>query len=130
MHIPFCCLAFASVVCLTVHSVVVPFAQAGLCCIHCPPGVTAEVETYSFNNVIVYRAETIGATINLLRFYLVWRCYRGIFVETASGLHFAVADDAPLRRRWPKPPLCLVQAGVVCIARFCSKSENYPNEWH
>jgi hypothetical protein len=69
----------------------------GLCAIHLPPNVTAEIETYSFGNLVVYRAETIGATINLLRCYLVWRCYQGSFVKRPSiSAPPLVVDDASL----------------------------------
>jgi len=47
-----------------------------ICGIHCPPRTTGEFVTYSFDNLIVYRAETLAAMINTLRLYLAWRVYR------------------------------------------------------
>lgn len=47
-----------------------------LCGIHCPPELTREFATYSINNLVVYRAETLAAMINTLRLYLAWRVYR------------------------------------------------------
>ena len=40
---------------------------------HLPPYMTSEFHTYSFQNLVVYRAETIGALANSLRCYLIYR---------------------------------------------------------
>jgi hypothetical protein len=44
--------------------------------IHCPPYVTYEFVTYSIDNIIMYRAETLGALVNSLRVYLIFRYLR------------------------------------------------------
>ena len=65
--------------------------------VHCPPYITDEYHTYSFGNLIVYRAETFGALVNSCRLYLVWRYYRDHFlhkvpkrltVESFTGARF------------------------------------------
>jgi hypothetical protein len=43
---------------------------------HCPPFYTGEYETGTFDNVVVYRAETLASLVNTVRIYLVWRYYR------------------------------------------------------
>ncbi len=44
--------------------------------IHCPPYVTYEFVTYSIDNIIMYRAETLGTLVNSLRVYLIFRYLR------------------------------------------------------
>ena len=48
--------------------------------IHCPPYVTEEFITYSVDNIIMYRAETLGALANSVRVFLVLKYFRDRWV--------------------------------------------------
>ena len=52
------------------------WAEVLVCGLHCPPGISTEFSTETFDNIIVYRAETLGALINTLRAYLLWKYFR------------------------------------------------------
>ena len=47
-----------------------------LCGVHCPPFMTREVSTQTLENLVVYRIETLGALLNSIRIYLVWKYLR------------------------------------------------------
>jgi len=50
--------------------------------VHLPPYITSEYHTYSFENLIVYRAETMGALANSLRCYLIYRYLRDRYLHS------------------------------------------------
>ena len=51
------------------------WVEAIILFVHLPPFITFEYGTLNWNNFILYRAETIFAVWNSVRFYLFWRCY-------------------------------------------------------
>ena len=55
--------------------------EVSILSLHCPPYITDEYHTYSFENLIVYRAETLGALINSVRCYLIWRYMRDYYLH-------------------------------------------------
>ena len=55
--------------------------------VHCPPFYTYEYDTDSFGNIILYRAETLGALFNVIRIYLVWRYYRDFVLYNIQKRH-------------------------------------------
>lgn len=57
-----------------------------ICSVHCLPFVTFELVTENWLNIIMYRAETLGAVINTLRIYLLFPVIRDI-----------ILNDLPLR---------------------------------
>jgi len=62
-------------------------AEAILCIIHVPPGITWEFSTISIENIVVYRIETMGALFNLLRFYLVWWVFTDWMLHDLPNRH-------------------------------------------
>jgi hypothetical protein len=73
---------------------------------HCPPFYTYEYWTNSFDNIVVYRLETITALFNTLRIYLVFRWLRDCELSKMRKRHtiasFAGAkfDNVYIFKRW------------------------------
>ena len=65
-------------------SVWLEFAVIGF---HCPAFYTAEYDTRTLDNIVVYRAETLAALGNTLRIYLVWRYYRDLVLFHTEKRH-------------------------------------------
>ena len=52
------------------------WAEIIICGIHCPPFISQEVSTSTYDNLVVYRIETLATLYNTLRFYLIWKYLR------------------------------------------------------
>ena len=52
------------------------WCEALVSCVHLVPFWTFELVMYNWTNIVMYRAETLGAVFNTLRIYLVWPVIR------------------------------------------------------
>jgi hypothetical protein len=57
------------------------------CGCHCPPFYTSEVSTETYENLVVYRIETLAALINMLRIYLLWKYLRDLTLNSIPKRH-------------------------------------------
>ncbi|KAJ1491322.1 hypothetical protein T484DRAFT_1774734 [Baffinella frigidus] len=61
--------------------------EVAICIGHIPPWYTFEFYSTSVENVIVYRAETLGALANVCRLYLLWWIYTNWMLADLPNRH-------------------------------------------
>ena len=63
------------------------WAEAIICGIHIFPFLTFELVQINWLNIVMYRAETLGALVNSVRIYLIWPVVRDSILETLPRRH-------------------------------------------